>query len=446
MRRGAPVALTIAGSDSSGGAGVQADLKAFAVVGVHGASVITAITAQNSKGVRSVMPLDVGTVEAQMDAVAQDMKPHWAKTGLLHNSQLLRAVAGRLVEHDMSIVVDPVLTATSGDRLSEEGFVEAIRRELVPRAALLTPNVEEASLLLRGRRIVTVKELKMAAADLRELGATAVLVKGGHLEGTVDVVDVLCTGQGEFEEFRSTRLPGSHHGTGCTLSALVTGYLAKGDPMERAVARAERVQHTMMASAYPVGGGALYLDHMAPYKMAALRWEVARQVRLAAHQLELTLDGDWLPEIGTNIVYALPNATAADDVAALTGRIHRVSDHARAMGHVNFGASKYMARVVLGAMTIDGTVRAAVNIRRSPDHLRRAREAGLVVASFERADEPADAPKDLEWGTMEAIHRTGAVPDVIEDPGGHCLEPVMRVLGRDPADVVDKVRRIKAVD
>ena len=257
---------------------------------------------------------------------------------------------------------------------------------------------------------------------------------------------MLCTGPGEFLEFRNGRLPGSHHGTGCTLSALITAYMAKGDLLDRAVARAERMQHIIMSSAYPVGGGALYLDHMAPFKLAALRWEVARQVRMAARQLEQMLDGDWLPEIGTNIVYALPNATIADDVAALTGRIHRVCKHARVTGHVNFGASTYMAPVVLAAMGFDGTVRAAANIKRSEDHLRRAHEAGLVVASFERTDEPEDTPRDREWGTMEAIRVTGEVPDVIEDPGGHCLEPVMRILGKDPADVVDKIRRIMAVE
>jgi hydroxymethylpyrimidine/phosphomethylpyrimidine kinase len=156
------------------------------------------------------------------------------------------------------------------------------------------------------------------------------------------------------------------------------------------------------------------------------------------------LDGDWLPEIGTNLVFALPKATTADEVAALTGRIHRVCKHARVTGHVNFGASKYMARVVLATMTVDPDIRCAVNIKRSPEHVRMAREAGLVVASFERSMEPEGVPKDMEWGTLEAIRVTGGMPDVIEDAGGHCLEPVMRVLGRDPADVVDKVRRIMA--
>jgi hydroxymethylpyrimidine/phosphomethylpyrimidine kinase len=263
----------------------------------------------------------------------------------------------------------------------------------------------------------------------------------------VDVVDVLCDGPGAFEEFRHARMHGSFHGTGCTLSALVTGYLARGDPLETAVSRAERVQQTSMASAYPVGSGALYLDHMAPLKLAALRWEVARQVRLAARQLELMLTDEWLPEIGTNIVFALPKAVSTDDVAGLTGRIHRVCKHSRVTGHVNFGASKYMARVVLATSSVDGDVRAAVNIKRTEDHLRRAREAGLVVASFERSMEPEGAHHDLkEWGTLEAIRTTGAMPDVIEDSGGMRLEPVMRVLGRDPAELVDKVRRIMAVE
>ena len=301
MRRGALVALTVAGSDSSGGAGIQADLRAFATVGVHGACVVTAITAQNSRGVRSVHPLGVKEVEAQFDAVAQDMEPAWAKTGMLHDRRTVRAVAGRLSEYGIPFVVDPVAAATSGDSLSEPGILDAIRDELLPRATVVTPNVEEAAALLRGRRIASVREMKMAAEDLRELGPQAVLLKGGHLEGTVDVVDVLCSGPGTFEEFRHPRMTGAFHGTGCTLSALITGYLARGDALETAVSRAERVQRTTMASAYPVGSGALYLDHMAPLKLAGLRWEVARQVRLGARQLETMLTDEWLPEIGSNL-------------------------------------------------------------------------------------------------------------------------------------------------
>ncbi len=446
MRQGAPVALTVAGSDSSGGAGIQADLRAFAVVGVHGTTVVTAVTAQNSRGVRSINPIPVHEVGAQFDSVAQDMGPRWAKTGMLHDGKMVRMVADKVSEHGIPFVVDPVLRATSGDSLSEIGMAESMVLELFPHATLVTPNVEEASLILRGRNIGDVKEMKMAAEDIREMGPGAVLLKGGHLDVTHGVVDVLCTDRGVFEEFRHPRRPGAFHGTGCALSALITGYLAKGEPLERAVARSERVLQTMIASAYHAGGGAKFLDHMAPVKMAALRWEVARQVRLAARQVEQMLIDEWLPEIGTNIVYALPKATVAEEVAALSGRIHRVCKHAQAMGHVNFGASKYMATVVLAAIRVDPDMRAALNIRRTEDHLRRAREAGLVVASFERSLEPADAPKDVEWGTLEAIRVTGAVPDVIEDSGGKGLEPVMRVLGKDPAELVDKVRRIMAVE
>jgi len=446
MRHMAPVALTVAGSDSSGGAGIQADLKAFSVVGVHGASVVTAVTAQNSRGVRSVNPIPAHEVGAQIDTVAQDMKPRFAKTGMLHDGKLVRLVAAKFNEHGIQYVVDPVMTATSGDSLAEMGMAENLVLDLLPHATLVTPNVDEASLILRGRNIGDVKEMKLAAEDIREMGPGAVLLKGGHLTVTHGVVDVLCTDRGVFQEFRHQRQIGAFHGTGCALSALITGYLAKGEPLGRAVARSQRVLQTMIASAYSAGGGAKFLDHMAPIKMAALRWEVARQVRLAARQLEQMLTDEWLPEIGTNICYALPKATVADEVAALSGRIHRVCKHAQALGHVNFGASKYMATVVLATIRVDPEMRAAVNIKRTEDHLRRAREAGLVVASFERSLEPADAPKDVEWGTLDAIRRTGGMPDVIEDSGGMRLEPVMRVLGKEPAELVDKVRRIMMME
>lgn len=446
MRRGPPVVLTVAGSDSSGGAGVQADLKAFAVAGVHGATAITAITVQDSRGVREVLPLAPRTIEAQIDAVAQDLAPRWAKTGMLFSPAIATVVAGRLSEYRISCVVDPVLVATSGDALSEEHLAEAIRRELLPRADLVVPNADEASALLRGRKVRTVDDLKRASEDLRELGPKAVLVKGGHIAGGGPVVDVLCTGKGRFEEFPHARLEATFHGKGCTLSALIAAHLASGETVERAVGKAERALQSMLLAAYPVGGGAVYLDHMANARMAALQWEVAREVRLAVRDLEHVLGAEWVPEVGSNVCYALPHATSPDDVAALTGRIHRVCARARPLGHVNYGASRYVASVVLAAMRHDPGMRACVNLARTEDHLRRAREAGLTVASFERAAQPEDADPGYEWGTDAAIRALGAVPDVIEDAGGFAMEAQMRVLGRSPGEVVDKVRRMLSKD
>jgi hydroxymethylpyrimidine kinase/phosphomethylpyrimidine kinase len=419
-------------------------MRAFAAAGVHGACAVTAVTVQNSKGVRDIVALPRRLVEEQLDAVAQDLAPRWAKTGMLFSADVCDAVAIKLAEYRVSAVVDPVLVATSGDNLSEERLVETIRRELLPHAALVTPNAEEAGALLRGRRVRGVEDLKRAAEDIRELGPGAVLVKGGHVQVGDAVVDVLCTGPGRFEEFRHRRRPGTFHGTGCALSALAAAHLALGDAVPRAVATAERAVQSAIEAAYAVGGGALFLDHMVGARMAAMRWEVARAVRLAARQLEVSLTGEWVPEVGMNVCYALPYATSYEDVAALSGRIHRVCDRAQALGHVNYGASRYMSSVVLAAMRHDPDARAAVNLRRTEDHLRRAREAGLRVASFERAATPADADPEVEWGTGAAIMAYGAVPDVVEDAGGLNAEPQMRVLGRDPAEVVDKVRRIIA--
>jgi hydroxymethylpyrimidine/phosphomethylpyrimidine kinase len=185
---------------------------------------------------------------------------------------------------------------------------------------------------------------------------------------------------------------------------------------------------------------------MAPFKMTALRWDVARQVRLAARKLELLLTSEWIPEVGTNIAFALPQATVPDEVAALTGRIHRVCSHAEVTGHVNYGASRHVASVVLAAMTFDEEMRSAANIKRTKEHLRRAREAGLQVAFFDRGMEPEGASSTMEWGTLEAIKALGTMPDLIEDAGDMGKEPMIKVLGRDPAEVLDKIRRIMAVD
>jgi hydroxymethylpyrimidine/phosphomethylpyrimidine kinase len=260
-------ALTIAGSDSSGGAGIQADLKTFAAFGLHGASAITAITAQNTLGIAASMPLPADLVTAQIEAVAGDLAIHATKIGMLGTGAIVEAVAAAIEELDLPrVVLDPVLISKSGTRLLEEDEgVQALRAELLPRALVVTPNLPEAAVLCGrpagpGDPVLSPEEAREAARRIHEMGAAWVVITGGHRHGA-EVVDLVFDGR-TFTELRAARVETPHtHGTGCTLASAIAAGLALGDSPGEAAARARRYVTGALQHAFGIGRGHGPLDH-----------------------------------------------------------------------------------------------------------------------------------------------------------------------------------------
>ena len=230
--------LSIAGSDSGGGAGIQADLKTFSALGCYGMTAITAITAQNTQGVRAIHGVPPEMLRAQIEAVVEDIGVDAVKIGMLHSPEVVAVVADALRRHHLPhVVLDPVMVATSGDRLMADETVQVLVRELFPLATVVTPNLDEAALLL-GRAIPGIEALDDAARALLALGAPAVLLKGGHLPGD-EVVDVLALPGGTLQYLRSPRIATHNgHGTGCTLSSAIAAFLAQGHKLPQAVEKA----------------------------------------------------------------------------------------------------------------------------------------------------------------------------------------------------------------
>jgi hydroxymethylpyrimidine/phosphomethylpyrimidine kinase len=262
-------ALTIAGSDSSGGAGIQADLKTFAAFGLFGASAITAVTAQSTKGIEATLALPADLVTAQIEAVAGDYIIRATKIGMLANAAIVEAVAAAIAELDLPlVVVDPVLASSSGERLLDEDGVRALCAELLPRARVVTPNIPEAE-ALSGRRIESAEDAREAARRIHDMGATAVIVTGGHghekgfglkAEGS-EVVDLLFDGHA-FHELRVPRVESRHtHGTGCTYASAVAAGLALGRELPEAAARAQQYVAGAIAHAPGIGHGRGPIDH-----------------------------------------------------------------------------------------------------------------------------------------------------------------------------------------
>lgn len=269
-----PVALTVAGSDSSGGAGIQADLKTFSALGVYGASVITAVTAQNTQGVRGIQAIDPDIVRGQLEAVFDDLAVDAVKTGMLHNTKAVEMLAESLDRYrSVPVIVDPVMVSTSGSKLIEDDTIDTVRRLLFPRAALITPNISEAE-LLSGIAIRTEHDLAEASGRLLDLGCRAVLIKGGHLAGRYKTDLLVMPGQIPVRLEQATVETNNTHGTGCTLSSAIAAYLVLGYGLEQAVKRAKSyLTRALQASADVLtGAGHGPVDHFfAPSPLHKIR-------------------------------------------------------------------------------------------------------------------------------------------------------------------------------
>jgi len=258
--------LIVAGSDSGGGAGIQADIKTVTMLDAFAATAVTALTAQNTEGVFGVVPVAPDFIRQQIEVVLDDIGADAVKTGMLHDAAVIETVAAVLAEKAASVplVLDPVMVAKGGAPLIEPGAIDALKRLLVPRAAVLTPNLPEAEVLLGGT-IASLEAMKQAARDLLRLGCRALLLKGGHLAGDT-VYDVLATAAGQ-RLWQSPRIDTRHtHGTGCTLASAIAAGIAQGLPVEAAVERARDYVQRAIASAPGLGRGHGPLDHAHPLR------------------------------------------------------------------------------------------------------------------------------------------------------------------------------------
>jgi hydroxymethylpyrimidine/phosphomethylpyrimidine kinase len=429
------IILTVAGSDSVGGAGVEADIKAISSMGAHAAVALTAVTAQNTSRLREIFPLPPEQVTAQITAVAEDACISAVKTGMLYSPRTVRAVASLLTELNAPLVVDPVLFAGVGASLHKDGLADSLAKDLLPLATIVTPNREEAE-TLSGMKIIDEGSLEEVGNALLDLGPKAVLLKGGHLDGDI-ARDLLFTTDGVLE-MASPRLDRKVHGAGCTLSSFIATGLGLGMAPREAVQEAKRRIYDSIAMALPVGKGLLAINPLATLYKEAMRARTMEDVRSAVEIIERRLPPEMVPEVGMNLAYALPYPQGYREICGVQGRMVRVGDGIRRVGDVRFGGSRHIARVVMAASAADPEVRCVMNLRYSEDILAELVSFGLDVGCFDRAEEP-DSVSSMEWGTAQAIMGCGHVPDVIFDRGGVGKEPMVRVLGRDPEEVLGKI-------
>lgn len=432
-------ALTIAGSDSGGGAGIQADLKTFAACGVYGMSAITSVTAQNTVGVQGIYNLPDEAVAQQIDSVLSDIGAHAIKIGMLAHAGIIKTVAESLKPYaDIPLVVDPVMVSKSGDTLLASEAVATLIEMLLPQATVITPNLDEAA-ALTGIKATDIQGMQDIARKLHDMGARQVVVKGGHLEGPA--VDVLFDGV-TFDTFEADRIDTPNtHGTGCTFSSAIAAELAKGADVNTAVENAKAYLTEAIRYAEPIGSGQGPVHHFHTLYREVEKRDVLDQLSAAVRRLEEAHAGALIPEVQSNLGMGLSGAKTFDDVAAFPGRLIRLHRDIRSVAPPEFAASTHVAKIVLTAMKRDPEMRAVMNIRYDDEMLDACRALNLPMASFDRHDEPQDVKEregsSLEWGTAEVIRETGTVPNIIYDIGDEGKEPMIRILGRDPNHIVD---------
>jgi len=433
--------LTIAGSDSGGGAGIQADLKTITVLGGYGMSVLTALTAQNTLGVQGILEVPPAFVGKQIDSVLSDIGADAVKTGMLANGKIVEVVARKIRSYRLKrVVVDPVMVAKSGDPLLQKEAREALKERLIPLATIVTPNLPEAS-VLAGMRIRSFENMKEAAIRIHRLGARNVVIKGGHLKG--DALDLLYDGK-TYHELRGPRIEMKNtHGTGCTFASAIATYLAQGETVLEATRKAKAFVTRAIQAGLPLGKGVGPTNPVASLFREVERYRVIEELKRAIQIFKDQKLGHLVPEVSSNLGYALPQAEHFEDVAAFPGRIVRFRDTIATLADPDFNASRHIARIILTVMKFDPNYRSAMNIRYSKENVLLLRKRGYRVASFHRRLEPKLVKEregsSLEWGVGEVLKREKEIPDFIYDLGDTGKEPMIRALGRTPLEVVDKI-------
>lgn len=422
-------ALTIAGSDSIGGAGIQADIKAMAALGVHACTAITAVTAQNTRSVERIYPLPPDMVVDQIEAVLKDSEIRAIKTGMLYDPEIVSAVAGVLEDRNIPLVIDPVMIATVGDHLFDDRMVDALKRDLIPN--LRSDHAQQ----IRGGGALRDQDKERGGRQARmqahRQGGASVLLKGGHMGGNT-VRDYLYLSS-EINTLEYPRLERNGHGSGCVLSAYITAHLAKSIDIGNAVIRSRKMIQESISSMYAVGTGIGVVNPVVKMQDDTQRFRILDALDVAATQLIKSVPGSAVPDSGMNIAFAAENPAGSEDIAGIEGKM-RHRNGRTTKGPAKFGTAGHLSFVILEAMQKDPEKRSAMNISYSNDYADVMEEVGMIVGKMDLKKNRNMSLREL---VSNSISRCGCVPDAITDKTSH--DRMIWIIGKDPKDVTDKL-------
>lgn len=429
------VALTIGGSDSGGGAGIQADIKTFSALGLHGTSAITAVTAQNTLGVQRVFGMEPEAVSAQLKSITDDFHIDSAKTGMLYSSEIVKAVAEHLAEAKIPFVLDPVIEAEAGGRLLRPEAVDAVKEKLIPLAYVVTPNIFEAQ-ALTGIPVRDAASAEAAAYKILDLGANAVMIKGGHL----DCTDFLLDDAG-LQQIQGKRSKGGNHGVGCTYSAALASFLANGYCLKDAARLAKNFASQAISNSMNVGRGVGTVSQIGMLLKEAHRYEALSDVQAAIKRLEEGNTGSIIPKAGSSIAMAIPDAAMPEDIAE--GRIIHVGKAGfHQSGCIKFGTDSLLTRVILCALRIDGEARSAMILELDANSLS---SAGIKSVSVKGClIENIIAANGTSLRAFQDAGDLGCIEDMAAIPDIKIEERLSVLIGTSARDVAETAIAIAA--
>jgi hydroxymethylpyrimidine/phosphomethylpyrimidine kinase len=439
-------ALSIAGSDSSGGAGIQADIKTMSALGIYSCTVITALTAQSTSNVDYILPLGAQIIKKQIKSVLSDIPINAIKIGMVYNNEIITAVSHVLNHSKIPIVLDPIISAGTGAQLLQKEFVKDFKNKLVPICDVITPNIHEAETLSE-IKIKTEKDIRNAASKIQELGAKNVIVKGGHFRNDNEtIVDIVLDEHGKFTVFKNPRMKiVETHGSGCNFSAAVTSFLALKYPVINACFLANKYVHRSILKTVKIGKGIPVNNPISKMYEESCRYQVIEDLGIAVENLvNMKNFADLIPETQSNLVYAIPNARRIEDVAGVNGRIVKAGDKSVPTSGIKFGASKHVASSILEYMKTNQIIRSALNIKNDKNIIITCKKL-FTVSFYERNFEPRKIKEtegnSISWGIKMALLKNPDA-DIIYHSGDTGKEPMIIIFGQGPQDVVDKVKKI----
>ncbi|OKY77710.1 MAG: Hydroxymethylpyrimidine/phosphomethylpyrimidine kinase ThiD [Candidatus Methanohalarchaeum thermophilum] len=428
------VAMSIAGSDSSAGAGIQADLKAFEATGVYGCTVITAITAQNTYSLDEIYNIPNETVKNQIKSNLNDFDIKSIKIGMLHTKENALAVSKTIEEINKPTVLDPVMIAESGYSLIEEKTVEEIKKNLIKKVDVLTPNKSEAE-SLSSIEIKNEEDVHKAGKRILNLGAQNVVITGGNLNGN----DFLINKNG-IKKYQGKKFDKKTHGSGCTFSSAIAGYLAKGLTLETAIDKAKKLTEESIKNSHQLGKGNYPVNSIYTLREQKERYSALQELTSSLKELENLDFSPLVPEVGSNFGVAIENPKTPKDIVAVPGRIVSTSDEFEIVGCPKFGASSHISRLILAANSYYNQIKSCLNIKYSKEILSACKELKLNIKKFDREKVPKN--NTMTYGVEEALSGSDKKPDLIYDKGGIGKEPMIRVFGSSPIEIIKKIKKL----
>ena len=431
------IILSIAGSDPSAGAGIQADLKTFSTLGVYGLTVVTAITSQNTRKFSKVKEISADMIKSQLESVLSDFDIDVIKIGMVYSSSVIKTIYSELRKTKTPIVLDPVFESTTGGVLLQKQALPLFKKLLVPLCFVITPNIPEAE-RLAGIKIRTLKDVKKAAGIIHRMGAKNVIIKGGHLDGKL-VTDFVLE-KNKFYTFSGKRIDRTTHGSGCNFSASLSVSLAKKSNLKDAVKFAKDYSFKSISNSQKVGKGILITK-------IGREDDIEKELSDAISKFtNLKNIFKYIPEVQTNFVFSKPKPRSLDDILGVSGRIVKAGQKLIVAGTLQYGSSRHVGSAVLEMVKKFPSIRSGINIKYDKELIKKAISKNYSVLHYERIKEPSTTKTKeghtISWGIKNAIRNTTKPADFIFHKGDVGKEPMILIFGTSPNQVLGKLAKI----